>query len=94
MVIGSWGNVSCYIESNEIIIITPSGISIDNLSSKKMVSVDIFGNIIDIYSKPSVDIDIHLEIYKGFSGVGSVIHTHSEYATISASTAKEPIQFE
>ena len=82
LVIGSWGNVSCYIESNEIIIITPSGISIDNLSSKKMVSVDIFGNIIDIYSKPSVDIDIHLEIYKGFSGVGSVIHTHSEYATI------------
>ena len=82
LVIGSWGNVSCYIESSEIIIITPSGISIDNLSSKKMVSVDIFGNIIDIYSKPSVDIDIHLEIYKGFSGVGSVIHTHSEYATI------------
>jgi len=82
LVIGSWGNVSCYIESSEIIIITPSGISIDNLSPKKMVSIDVFGNIIDTYSKPSVDMDIHLEIYKGFSGVGSVIHTHSEYATI------------
>ena len=38
LVIGSWGNVSCYIESSEIIIITPSGISIDNLSSKKSIT--------------------------------------------------------
>ena len=88
LVIGSWGNVS--FRNKDTITITPSGISIDDLKLEKLVRVDISGNLIDNEHKPSVDTDIHLEIYKGFDGVKSVIHTHSEYATIF-SQAKLPI---
>ena len=88
LVIGSWGNVS--FRNKDTITITPSGISIDDLKLEKLVRVDISGNLIDKEHKPSVDTDIHLEIYKGFDGVKSVIHTHSEYATIF-SQAKLPI---
>ena len=81
LVIGSWGNVS--FKSEDSITITPSGISIDDLTLEKLVKVDMLGNFKNEF-KPSVDTDIHLEIYKGFDGVESVIHTHSEYATIFA----------
>jgi len=81
LVIGSWGNVS--IRDNNWYTITPSGVSIDDLTVEKLVT---FHNLDDIKStstyKPSVDTNIHLEIYEGFGGVKSVIHTHSEYATI------------
>ena len=89
LVIGSWGNVS--IRDNNWYTITPSGVSIDDLTIEKLVT---FHNLDDIEStstyKPSVDTNIHLEIYKGFDGVTSVVHTHSEYATIF-SQSKLPI---
>ena len=88
LVIGSWGNVSAC--ESDSIVITPSGIPIDELNSEKLVKVKLSGDIADTDYKPSVDTDIHLEIYKGFDGVRSVIHTHSEYATIFAQ-AKMPI---
>lgn len=82
LVIGSWGNVSLYDRKNQTIMITPSGIPINKLLPEKIVRVSISG--VPFYSKysPSVDTNIHLEIYNGFDGVNSVIHTHSEYATI------------
>jgi len=81
LVIGSWGNVS--VKDNNWFTITPSGVSINDLTIEKLVT---FHNLDDIEStstyKPSVDTNIHLEIYEGFDRVKSVIHTHSEYATI------------
>ena len=84
LVIGSWGNVSLRDTHRNVVTITPSGISINDLTTDKLVSVNISSKNVIGYRgfKPSVDTDIHLEIYKGFSGVESVIHTHSEYATI------------
>ena len=85
MVIGSWGNVSLRDEvDRDLVTITPSGVSINDLATDKLVSVKISNKNVVGYRgfKPSVDTDIHLEIYKGFSDVESVIHTHSEYATI------------
>ncbi len=94
LVIGSWGNVSAKSSTNKnLITITPSGVPIDNLTIQKLVTVNISdeGKYETLSKhKPSVDTDIHLEIYKGFEGVNSVIHTHSEYATIF-SQAKLPI---
>ncbi len=85
LVIGSWGNVSLRDEvDRDLVTITPSGVSINDLATDKLVSVKISNKNVVGYRgfKPSVDTDIHLEIYKGFSDVESVIHTHSEYATI------------
>ena len=85
LVIGSWGHVSLRDEvDRDLVTITPSGVSINDLATDKLVSVKISNKNVVGYRgfKPSVDTDIHLEIYKGFSDVESVIHTHSEYATI------------
>ena len=87
LVIGSWGNVS--VKDKDLFTITPSGVSIDDLTIEKLVTFRTLDETTSEY-KPSVDTNIHLEIYEGFGGVKSVIHTHSEYATIF-SQAKLPI---
>ena len=94
LVIGSWGNVSFRSDTKkDLVTITPSGVPVQDLGWGDLVTVDMSNKEkyqIESEYKPSVDTDIHLEIYKGFDGVTSVVHTHSEYATIF-SQSKLPI---
>ena len=88
LVILTWGNVSY--RKNKSVFITPSGVSLSELSESKIVKVNLNGTYDKSQLKPSVDTNIHLEIYNNFEKVGSVIHTHSQYAT-SFAQAKQPI---
>ncbi len=78
-----WGNISARDEVTGYIVIKPSGASLDKMKPYEMVVTDIDGNVLD-GSRPSKDLFMHLEIYKAFPDVHSVIHTHSKWATIFA----------
>jgi L-ribulose-5-phosphate 4-epimerase len=41
--------------------------------------------------RPSSDTPTHLELYRAFTSIGAVVHTHSEYATVFAQ-ARQPIR--
>lgn len=77
----TWGNVSGFSKEQNLVVIKPSGIEYSQLTADKMVIVDLDGNIISKNYKPSSDLLTHLEIYKSFNDIGSVIHTHSLWAT-------------
>jgi L-ribulose-5-phosphate 4-epimerase len=62
-------------------VIKPSGISYDEMTPEDMVVVDLQGNVIESKWKPSSDTPTHLVLYEAFPEIGSVIHTHSEWAT-------------
>lgn len=83
----TWGNAS--IRNENKVYIKPSGINVKLLNKKNISIIDIDTNKFTGY-KPSVDTPIHLEIYKNFNNINSIIHTHSKYATIW-SQCKEPI---
>lgn len=84
LVIYTWGNVSQIDRAQGIIAIKPRGIEYDKLSVEDMTVVDIEGKIVEGKLLPSVDLDIHLEIYKAFEDVNGIAHTHSPYATAFA----------
>ena len=90
LVILTEGNVSAITNDGRYIVIKPSGMKYEKMKKEDMVVVDLKGNKIEGKLNPSVDIWIHLEIYKSFSQIKSVIHTHSIYSTIFAQK-KEPI---
>src|SRR5699024_1766115 len=46
-----------------------------------LVTVDMDGNVVDGHLKPSSDTPTHLLLYKNFTNIGGVVHTHSSYAT-------------
>ena len=85
----TWGNAS--IRVNDLVYIKPSGVDTTKLtypSEDASCIVDINTGQTNSELKPSVDLGIHLELYRGFPDINSIIHTHSKYATIFAQASK------
>lgn len=81
LVLFTWGNVSAIDRENKLVVIKPSGVSYDNMKAEDMVVVDMEGNRVEGHYKPSSDTATHLALYKAFTDIGGVVHTHSTYAT-------------
>ncbi len=81
LVIYTWGNVSAIDRKKGLVVIKPSGISYDEMVPGDMVVVDLEGKILSGELKPSSDTNTHLVLYKNFPLIGSIMHSHSEYAS-------------
>lgn len=90
LVTGTFGNVSGIDRESATVAIKPSGVDYHKLSPADIVLIGLDENIIDGKLNPSSDTKTHLELYKAFSGIGGVAHTHSRFATAWAQ-AKRPI---
>lgn len=77
----TWGNVSGIDRESGLFVIKPSGVEYDKLMPEDMVVMDLDGNKIEGQYKPSSDTATHIELYKAFTAVGGIVHTHSSYAT-------------
>lgn len=84
IVIYTWGNVSEFDEKTGYVVIKPSGVAYDKMTPCDMVVVDLNGKVVDGNLKPSSDTPTHLEIYRNFSNIKSICHTHSIFATAYA----------
>ncbi|MDR1738759.1 MAG: L-ribulose-5-phosphate 4-epimerase [Candidatus Symbiothrix sp.] len=81
LVIFTWGNVSGIDRKKGLVVIKPSGVEYDAMTADDMVVVDLSGKVVEGHLRPSSDTPTHLELYKAFSNIGGVVHTHSTYAT-------------
>ncbi len=89
LVMLTFGNASLIDNDRTKVYIKPSGVDYKILTNDDISVVSLeTGELIDGL-KPSVDLNIHLEIYKNFKNINSVIHTHSKFATIFAQSRKE-----
>lgn len=84
LVVLTWGNVSAFDPESGLVVIKPSGVAYDDLTPENMVVVDLGGNLVEGDLRPSSDTDTHLEMYRNFPSIGSIVHTHSTWATIWA----------
>ena len=75
----SFGNVSLRHETN--LIIKPSGINIEQVRADQMSVVDLETGRLLSGLKPSSDTPTHLALYRAFSDICGIVHTHSLYAT-------------
>ncbi len=90
LVIQTWGNVSGVDRQAGKMVIKPSGVSYEEMTPEKMVVVDLeSGQAEADQLKPSSDTPTHLVLYRGFEGIGGVVHTHSTYATAWAQAARK-----
>lgn len=88
LVISTFGNVSGIDRSKSLVAIKPSGVSYKKLTPEDIVLVDLEGNKVEGKLNPSSDTKTHLELYRAFSDIGGVAHTHSTYATAWAQARK------
>ena len=89
LVTHTWGNASGIDRAGRLVAIKPSGVDYKSMKAADMVIVDLEGNVIDGVLRPSSDTPTHLELYRAFSHIGGVVHTHSAYATMFAQACRE-----
>ncbi len=77
----TWGNVSGIDREKGLFVIKPSGVEYDLLRPEDLVVVDLRGNKVEGKYNPSSDTATHLELYKAFSEINGIVHTHSPWAT-------------
>jgi L-ribulose-5-phosphate 4-epimerase len=82
------GNLSAITDDRDAIVIKPSGLRYEHMRPEDMVVVGIDGRVIVGSRGPSSDTASHLAVYRARADVGSVVHTHSRYATAFAAVGK------
>jgi L-ribulose-5-phosphate 4-epimerase len=80
----TWGNVSAIDRDSGLFVIKPSGVTYEKMTAKDMVVVDLDGRVVEGELNPSSDTLTHAVLYKHYSQIGGIAHTHSTWATIWA----------
>ena len=89
LVLYTFGNASGIDRERGLVVIKPSGVPYENMTPAHMVVTDLEGRPVEGSLRPSSDLATHLALYRAFSSVGGVVHTHSRHATAWAQARRE-----
>ena len=86
----TWGNASGADRKAGVMAIKPSGVPYDRLTPRTMVVVALeTGAVVEGAGQPSSDTPTHLHLYRYFSAVRGIVHSHSDFATSLAQAGHE-----
>lgn len=88
LAIYTFGNVSGIDREKGVVAIKPSGVPYEDLRPEDIVIVDLENQLVEGKMRPSSDTKTHTLLYKKFSHIGGVCHTHSTYAVAWAQAMK------
>lgn len=89
LVLFTWGNASAVDRVAGVMLIKPSGVDYERMEPADMVAVRLADGAVlpgpdGRTLKPSSDTPTHLALYRAWSEVGGIVHTHSRWATAVA----------
>jgi L-ribulose-5-phosphate 4-epimerase len=84
----TFGNASAIDRARGIFAVKPSGVDYDALAPNAMVLVDLDGRKVEGKLNPSSDTPTHRRLYRGFTKIGGIVHTHSLHATAFAQAGR------
>jgi L-ribulose-5-phosphate 4-epimerase len=85
----TWGNVSGIDRASGLWAIKPSGVDYSALKPADIVVLDLEGKVVEGKLRPSSDTKTHLVLYREFSDIGGITHTHSLHATMFSQAGRE-----
>ncbi len=86
LISGTGGNLSVRIPGEDRVLITPSGVSLDDVTPEINILVTLEGKILSAPPglKPSKETSFHLAAYRLRSDVNALAHVHPPYSTAYA----------
>ncbi len=85
----TWGNVSAIDREYNVFAIKPSGVPYDELTPENMVVISLDDcSVVEGSFNPSSDTPTHYFLYKEFSELNAVVHTHSVNASSFAQAGR------
>lgn len=86
---GTSGNMSVFLREENVMLITPSGVRYESMQAQDVVAMRLDGQIVEGELAPSSEWRMHAAVYRAFSDVNAVFHTHSPHATAFAVVHRE-----
>lgn len=81
---GTSGNIALRDEKDDVVAITPSGVSYKGMTYDQIAIVDLNGKWLDGPFKPSSETPMHTAVMRARKDVRATVHTHGMFATIAA----------
>lgn len=86
----TFGNASGVDRDDGVMAIKPTGVSYRNMDPGDVVVVSLeTGEPVESGLRPSSDTPTHLHLYRAFTDVGAVVHTHSVHAVAWAQSGRD-----
>jgi L-ribulose-5-phosphate 4-epimerase len=89
LVLYTFGNASGIDRREGLVVIKPSGMNYETMKPEDLVVVDLDGRTVDGFLRPSSDLPTHIILYRAFSAIGGIAHSHSRCATAWAQAQRE-----
>ncbi len=72
----TWGNISIRDTESQLVYLTPSSMPYPEITEDDIIVADLNGNIIEGTRKPTIEMGLHLGIYRGRPDVNAIMHAH------------------
>jgi L-ribulose-5-phosphate 4-epimerase len=89
LVLYTFGNASGIAREEGLVVIKPSGVPYEKMKPEDLVVTDLNGKIVEGSLRPSSDLPTHLVLYRAFTAIAGIAHTHSRAATAWAQAQRE-----
>jgi len=80
--VGTWGNISIRDPETGLVYISPSGMAYDKIKPQHIVVLNEDLEVVDGEAEPSIEKQMHVEVYIKRPDINAVIHTHPTYSTV------------
>lgn len=89
LVIYTFGNVSAVDRDQEVFAIKPSGVPYEVLKPEDIVILNFDNKVIEGTMRPSSDTKTHAFLYKTWTDIGGISHTHATYSVAWAQAQRD-----
>ncbi len=89
LTVETWGNLSARNPLTGKVYLTPSAMDYSKIVESDVIVSDIDGNILEGTRKPTIEMGLHLAVYKARPEINAIIHTHPIYSTAISSMGED-----
>ena len=80
LTVETFGNLSIRDTETGLVYLTPSAMPYHTITEDDVVVMDLKGNVVEGYRRPTIEKDLHLGLYRAHPEINAVIHTHPIYS--------------
>ena len=84
LTVETWGNLSLRDPDTGLIYLTPSAMAYHTIETEDVAVVDLEGNMLSGRRKPTIEMGLHLQLYRTRPEINAVIHTHPVQSQVFA----------
>ena len=89
LTVETWGNISARDPETGRVFLTPSAMKYDAITADDVAVCGLDGVILEGSRKPTVEMGMHLAIYRTRKDVNAIVHTHPVYSMVYACQGKD-----